>query len=84
MGTFKQKLDPLVEIGVLIPAQESEWTSPTFIISKKDGRVSWVSDLHQLNKVIKCQQYPLLIISDILRKRSGYKFFTKLYAILYI
>jgi hypothetical protein len=30
-----------------------------------------------LNKVIRHKQYPLSIITDILRKRSGYKFFTK-------
>jgi hypothetical protein len=29
-------------------------------------------------RVIRCQQYPLPIITDILPKRSGYKFFTKL------
>ncbi len=38
----------------------------------------WISNLHQLNKVIRRKQYPLPIIMDILRKRSGYKFFTKL------
>ena len=37
MNTFKWELDHLVELGVLIPTQESEWASPTFIIPKKDG-----------------------------------------------
>ena len=60
----------------LVPTQESEWALPTFIILKKDGCLRWISDLHQLNHVIKCRQYHLPIISDILR-HSGYKIFTK-------
>jgi hypothetical protein len=46
--------------------------------SQKEGRVCWISNLPQLNKVIRCKQYPLPIVTDILRKPSGYKFFTKL------
>ena len=76
--TFKKELDHLVKLGVLLPQLESEWASPSFIIPKKDGRVRWISDLRQLNKVIKRKQYHLPIISDVLRKRLGYKFFTKM------
>ena len=46
--------------------------------SKKDGRVSWIGDLHQLNKVVRQKQYPLPIITIILRKLSGFEFLTKL------
>ncbi len=72
------ELDHLVRIGVLASQQESELTSPSFITLKKDSRVCWISDLCQINKVIRRKQYPWPIIMDILRKRSGYKFVTKL------
>jgi hypothetical protein len=48
------------------------------IISKEDNRVLWTSNSRQLNKVKRQNQYPLPIITDILRKRSRYKCFTKL------
>ncbi len=76
--TFKKNLDHLVGLGVLAPQQESEWALSSFIIPKTDHRVWWISNSRQLNKVISRKQYPLPIIYDILRKHSGYKFFTKL------
>ncbi len=77
MKTFKRELYHLVSIGVLAAQQDSEWASASLLIPKKDGRVRWISDILQLNKVVWHKQYPLPIITDILRKHSGYKFFTK-------
>ena len=78
LATFKCELDHLVNSRVLIQTQEGERASPSFIISKKDGCMHWIIDLRHLNKVIKRRQFLLPIILDILRKCSGYKFFTKL------
>ena len=56
----------------------TEWASPTFIIPKKDGRVRWLTDFRALNKVLKRKVHNLPLIQDILRRKSGYKYCTKL------
>lgn len=75
---FKTELDRLVSIGVLSPTGRSSWISGSFIIPKKDNTVRWISDFRALNKALKRKVYPIPRIQDILARRSGYKFLTKL------
>ena len=83
-SVFKQELDRLVAADVLEPAGRSEWISGTFIIPKKllpgetTPRVRWVSDFRGLNKGLRRKVYPIPRIGDILARRTGYQFLSKL------
>ncbi len=65
---------PSLCISCLTQYLESIWR----LSKKEDNRVRRINDSRQLNKGIKSKQYLLPIITDILRKHSGYIFFAKL------
>ena len=65
----------LVKIRVLDPQGLSKWARPSFVKTKKNGTVRWISDPRELNKVVVPNVYPLPIISDIPKKRVGYIFY---------
>jgi hypothetical protein len=77
-AVFKEELNRLCEIGVSSRFGAFMWLSPSFRIPKKDSRVQWISDFLKLNEHIRRNVYHLPKISNILKRRDGYKYFTKL------
>ena len=75
---FKRELDKLVRLGVLEPCGRAEWIAGTFIVPKRDGSARFVSDFRGLNKFLKRKVYPMPRIMDILARRKGYAFLSKL------
>ena len=51
--TLKEELDQLIKVGVSKWINASKWATPTFIISKKDATVRFISDFHEVNRCIK-------------------------------
>ena len=71
--TLKVELDRLVKLGVLKQINDSKWAAPTFIISKKDATVRFISNFRELNKHIKCKPFPIPKIQDLLLKLEGFQ-----------
>jgi hypothetical protein len=66
-----------LEKGYIWPSQ-SPMASPFFFISKKDGKLRPCQDYRYLNDWTVKNSYPLPLISEIMDKLKGAKYFTKL------
>jgi len=52
--------------------------SPVFFIKEKDGTLWLVQDYRALNAMTVKNKYPLPLISELINKLRGAKYFTKL------
>ena len=52
--------------------------SPVFFIKKKDGALRLVQDYRALNAITVKNKYPLPLISELIEKLQGVRYFTKL------
>ena len=71
--TQKVELDWLVKLGVLKQINASEVAAPTFIISKKDATVRFLSDFCELNECIKHKPFPIPKIQNLLLTLEGFQ-----------
>ena len=71
-------LKRLVEIGVLTPAQQSQYSTPVFIISKKEGTVRFITDYRRLNQQLVRKPYPLHIIGETMQQLEELQYTTSL------
>jgi hypothetical protein len=75
---LRTEIARLVDIGVLEEDYASEWASPTFAISKKNGTIRVVSDFRKLNSLLKRHPFPIPKIGDMIRSMEGFTFATAL------
>jgi hypothetical protein len=69
-------LEDNVRKGYILPSK-SPIVSPVFFVKKKDGRLRLVQDYRRLNEYTVKNRYPLPLVSDIVNRLQGARFFTK-------
>lgn len=77
----QKELDAFLEENLKsgrIKPSKSPMASPVFFVKKKDGSLRLVQDYRKLNDMTIKNSYPLPLISDIISKLKGAKYFTKL------
>jgi hypothetical protein len=69
-------IDEQLEKGYIHPSK-SQYASSFFFIKKKDGKLRPVQDYRKVNTWTVRNQYPLLLIGDLIRDLGGAVIFTK-------
>ncbi len=70
-------LDENLSSGRIQPSK-SPMALPFFFVKKKDGKLRPVQDYRKLNDMTIKNRYPLLLISELMDKLQGTKYFSKL------
>src|ERR1700759_49125 len=70
-------LEENLKSGWIRPSK-SPMASLVFFIKKKDGSLRLVQDYHALNAITIKNRYPLPLISELINKLQGARYFTKL------
>ena len=73
---FKQKLDRIEYLKVINKVNCSQWGAQTFLISKKDSTLCFISDFRELNKSSLRQPYPIPKFQDLLLRLEGFRYGT--------
>ena len=77
LNILRQYLDEFLASGRIRPSK-SPAGAPIIFVPKKDGSLRLCIDYRGLNKVTVKNRYPLPLISEIMDRLSGSKYFTKI------
>ncbi|KAJ3529572.1 hypothetical protein NMY22_g8944 [Coprinellus aureogranulatus] len=69
-------LEENLQKGYIRPSK-SPLASPMFFVKKKDGKLRFVQDYRKLNEITVKNRYPLPLVSDIINRLQGAKYFSK-------
>ena len=68
-----KEIKRLCDIGVLRKNPTAQFSSPSFIIPKKDMTIRFVSDFWKINQVLERAPFRTPKIKDLLESLSGFK-----------
>ena len=72
-------MDRLVSLGVLIPAEYSQYASPIVPALKKNGELRLCADFSvTINKQLEVEKYPLPTVNELFSKLNGGVQFSKI------
>lgn len=71
------EIDKLLAEGT-IENSDSPWSSPAFLVPKKNGSYRLCVDFRAINKIIRKNSYPLPIMSNLIDKLKNAKYITSL------
>jgi hypothetical protein len=76
--TIIKEVERLCQLGVLERQPASEWSSSSFIISKKDKTIDFLSDFWEVNKRLVKKPFLIPKISTVLQETKGFSYATAL------